>query len=65
MSEGICTWGSDVKNRGYPNQEIFNLYERWSRGGFGMSITGNVMVNPVKNLRKVLNFPTFVISVLP
>ncbi|PAV58174.1 hypothetical protein WR25_11789 [Diploscapter pachys] len=46
MSEGICTWGSDVKNRGYPNQEIFNLYERWSRGGFSMSITGNVMVNP-------------------
>ena len=50
MSEGICSWGDDVKTRGYPTKGIFNVYEKWSKGGFGMSITGNIMINPVRFL---------------
>ena len=52
MSEGLCSWGDDVKTRGYPTKGIFNVYEKWSKGGFGMSITGNIMINPVRFLIK-------------
>ncbi len=52
MSEGICSWGDDVRTRGYPTKGILNVYEKWSKGGFGMSITGNIMINPVRFLTK-------------
>ncbi|PAV86502.1 hypothetical protein WR25_16915 [Diploscapter pachys] len=45
MSEGLCSWGDDVRTRGYPTKGILNVYEKWSKGGFGMSITGNIMIN--------------------
>jgi 2,4-dienoyl-CoA reductase-like NADH-dependent reductase (Old Yellow Enzyme family) len=32
--------------RGVPNEGLARLYERWGRGGSGMLITGNVIVDP-------------------
>ncbi|KAK0396608.1 hypothetical protein QR680_001782 [Steinernema hermaphroditum] len=47
LTERTLSW--DVNNRkncGIPHQGLFNLYEKWGRGGFGMILTGNVMVCP-------------------
>lgn len=30
----------------YPGEKLFNLYERWAKGGLGMILSGNVMVDP-------------------
>jgi 2,4-dienoyl-CoA reductase-like NADH-dependent reductase (Old Yellow Enzyme family) len=39
LSEGIA------EADGRPSQALFNLYERWGRGGAGILFTGNVMVD--------------------
>jgi 2,4-dienoyl-CoA reductase-like NADH-dependent reductase (Old Yellow Enzyme family) len=39
MTEGLC----DASGR--PNQRHERLYRRWSAGGAGLLITGNVMVD--------------------
>lgn len=41
MSECLATFDSSD-----PSKELCNLYERWSLGGAGLLITGNVMVSP-------------------
>ena len=30
----------------YPGEKLFTLYERWARGGVGLILSGNVMVDP-------------------
>lgn len=39
LSEGIA------EPNGRPSEALFNLYERWGRGGAGILFTGNVMVD--------------------
>lgn len=39
MSEALA----DARHR--PDERLIRLYERWSRGGYGLLITGNVMVD--------------------
>ena len=45
MTERLSTW--DPKNheaRGVPTKELINLYRRWGEGGYGMILTGNIMM---------------------
>jgi len=45
MTERISSW--DPKNlqaRGIPSKNLINVYKRWGEGGFGMILTGNVML---------------------
>lgn len=30
-----------------PDQALFNLYDAWAKGGVGLMITGNVMIDPL------------------
>ncbi len=39
LSEGIA------EANGRPSEKLFNLYERWGKGGAGILFTGNVMVD--------------------
>ncbi|MEM7514133.1 MAG: NADH:flavin oxidoreductase/NADH oxidase family protein [Bacteroidota bacterium] len=39
LSEGIA------ERNGRPSEALFNLYERWGKGGAGILFTGNVMVD--------------------
>ena len=39
LSEGIA------EANGRPSEALFNLYERWGKGGAGILFTGNVMVD--------------------
>ena len=39
MSEGIA------EANGRPTTSLFNLYDRWGKGGAGILFTGNVMVD--------------------
>ena len=39
LSEGIA------EKNGRPSEALFNLYERWGKGGAGILFTGNVMVD--------------------
>ena len=45
MTERLSSW--DPKNleaRGIPSKNLVNVYKRWGEGGFGLILTGNVMV---------------------
>ena len=47
MTERLSTW--DPKNlsaRGIPSPELINVYRRWGEGGYGMILTGNIMIHP-------------------
>ncbi|CAI6100875.1 unnamed protein product [Clonostachys chloroleuca] len=45
MSEHLATFDNDVfENRGVPLPELVNVYRRWGEGGFGVLLTGNVMI---------------------
>ena len=39
LSEGIA------ESNGRPSEKLFNVYERWGKGGAGILFTGNVMVD--------------------
>ncbi|KIH60078.1 oxidoreductase, FAD/FMN-binding protein [Ancylostoma duodenale] len=55
MTEKLCTWDSeDLSRRGIPTQDLINVYDKWGHGGFGMILTGNVMVDP-RNLESAGN----------
>ncbi|KAI6226307.1 NADH oxidase [Aphelenchoides fujianensis] len=46
LTERISTWvEGDPKASGIPTQKLLNLYTKWSHGGFGMILTGNVPVD--------------------
>jgi 2,4-dienoyl-CoA reductase-like NADH-dependent reductase (Old Yellow Enzyme family) len=46
MTERISSW--DPKNleaRGIPSKELINLYRRWGEGGYGVVLTGNILLD--------------------
>uniref|UniRef100_A0A915BRR1 NADH:flavin oxidoreductase/NADH oxidase N-terminal domain-containing protein n=1 Tax=Parascaris univalens TaxID=6257 RepID=A0A915BRR1_PARUN len=46
MSEQMATYEqSDMIKSGIPTRELINLYEKFADGGFGIIITGAIMVN--------------------
>lgn len=45
MTERQATWDPvDPENSGVPTPELINLYRRWGEGGWGIVVTGNVML---------------------
>ncbi|RYP10168.1 hypothetical protein DL765_008201 [Monosporascus sp. GIB2] len=47
MSEHMASFdGADVTSRGVPSEKLAKLYGRWGEGGWGLILTGNVMVHP-------------------
>lgn len=45
MTERISTWDPKVfEKRGIPTPDIINVYRRWGEGGFGVILTGNLMI---------------------
>ncbi|RYP30258.1 hypothetical protein DL767_006338 [Monosporascus sp. MG133] len=47
MSEHMASFdAADVASRGIPSQKLAKLYGRWGEGGWGLILTGNVMVHP-------------------
>lgn len=45
MTERLSTWDPKVlEKRGVPTPELINVYRRWGEGGFGVILTGNVMI---------------------
>jgi len=48
MTERLASWDQHVlEKRGIPSDALIKLYEEWGKGGFGIILTGNTMVNPV------------------
>ncbi|KAJ5958934.1 FMN-linked oxidoreductase [Penicillium vulpinum] len=46
MSEKFLSWNPrDLEDRGFPSSGLINLYKRWGEGGWGVLLTGNVMLN--------------------
>ncbi|RCN41702.1 oxidoreductase, FAD/FMN-binding protein [Ancylostoma caninum] len=55
MSERSATWDvEDLSKRGIPTQELINVYDKWGHGGFGVIVTGNIIVDP-RNLEAAGN----------
>ena len=47
MSERLATWDpKDLSARGVPTDKLINAYKRWGEGGFGIVMTGNIMLEP-------------------
>ncbi|EPB70083.1 hypothetical protein ANCCEY_10825 [Ancylostoma ceylanicum] len=47
LSEKLSTYdATDLSKRGTPTPELINVYDKWGRGGYGVILTGNVMVDP-------------------
>lgn len=45
MTERLSSWdATNLKARGIPSKELINVYRRWGEGGFGLILTGNVMI---------------------
>lgn len=45
MTERLSTWDPKaLEKRGVPTPELINVYRRWGEGGFGVILTGNVMI---------------------
>lgn len=46
MTERLSTWDANVpERRGVPTPELINVYRRWGEGGYGVVLTGNVMLD--------------------
>ncbi|KAI6196262.1 NADH oxidase [Aphelenchoides besseyi] len=46
MTERISPWiDGDPIASGVPSRKLINLYEKWSHGGFGVILTGNIPVD--------------------
>lgn len=50
---------NDMVKSGIPTRELINLYEKFADGGFGIIITGAVMVNGVSTLFVSFYFCSF------
>lgn len=49
MTEGLSTYNAKHPEKsGIPTQKTVNVYEKWGLGGFGILITGNIFVDPVR-----------------
>ncbi|KAI0433931.1 hypothetical protein F5Y09DRAFT_350060 [Xylaria sp. FL1042] len=47
ITERMATWHpTNLEKRGVPTKELVNVYKRWGEGGFGIMITGNIMIEP-------------------
>ncbi|RYP26560.1 hypothetical protein DL768_011700 [Monosporascus sp. mg162] len=47
LTERLSSWHpSDLSKRGVPSKELINVYRRWGEGGFGVILSGNVMIAP-------------------
>jgi 2,4-dienoyl-CoA reductase-like NADH-dependent reductase (Old Yellow Enzyme family) len=47
MSERMASWDTqDLSKRGIPSDRLVRLYEAWGKDGYGIILTGNVMVHP-------------------
>ena len=45
--EKMASWHpADMSTSGIPRDELATLYRRWADGGFGINVTGNIMVDP-------------------
>ncbi|PWN91401.1 NADH oxidase [Acaromyces ingoldii] len=61
MTERLSSWDQhNPLKRGIPSQELINVYEEWGKGGFGIILSGNTIVdhenleapgNPVMNAK--------------
>lgn len=48
MTEYQSSWDqSDVSKRGIPSEGLIRVYEEWGKGGFGIILSGNVIVDPI------------------
>ena len=48
LTERVSTYvHGDPSKSGIPTKELCNMYEKYSHGGFGMLLTGNIVVDPV------------------
>jgi len=48
MTERLSSWDQhNLEKRGIPSDVLIKAYEEWGKGGFGIILTGNTMVNPV------------------
>ncbi|KAB5522878.1 hypothetical protein GE09DRAFT_494598 [Coniochaeta sp. 2T2.1] len=46
MTEYMCSWSStDRDARGIPTPEYIKLYRIWGQGGFGVVLTGNILID--------------------
>ncbi|CAE6383319.1 unnamed protein product [Rhizoctonia solani] len=49
MSERMASWDQqDLSKRGIPSDNLVGLYEGWGKGGYGIILTGNVMLHPTQ-----------------
>jgi 2,4-dienoyl-CoA reductase-like NADH-dependent reductase (Old Yellow Enzyme family) len=47
MSEYMASWDkNDPSKCGIPSDRLVKLYEKWGQAGYGIIITGNVMLHP-------------------
>jgi 2,4-dienoyl-CoA reductase-like NADH-dependent reductase (Old Yellow Enzyme family) len=47
LTERISSWDPvKIEARGIPSPELINLYKRWGEGGFGIILTGNILIDP-------------------
>ncbi|KAH7323339.1 NADH oxidase [Rhizoctonia solani] len=47
MSEYMASWDMhDLSKRGIPSDRLVRLYEKWGQAGYGIIVTGNVMLHP-------------------
>ncbi|KAB5589057.1 hypothetical protein CTheo_7499 [Ceratobasidium theobromae] len=47
LTERMSSWDQhDTSKRGVPSDRLIKLYEEWGKGGWGIIVTGNVMVHP-------------------
>jgi 2,4-dienoyl-CoA reductase-like NADH-dependent reductase (Old Yellow Enzyme family) len=47
MTEYMCTYSvTDKQARGFPTPEYTTLYRTWGAGGFGVVLTGNILLGP-------------------
>ncbi|KAE9548669.1 hypothetical protein FO519_008115 [Halicephalobus sp. NKZ332] len=48
LTERVSTYvDGDIGKSGLPTKELCNMYEKYSHGGFGMLLTGNIIVDPI------------------
>ena len=46
MTERISSWNpKNIEARGVPGKEMINVYKRWGEGGFGVILTGNILID--------------------
>lgn len=48
MTERLSSWDQhDPTKRGVPSKGLIKVYEEWGKGGYGIILSGNTMINPV------------------